>query len=51
MQRVIAMKIGLEKARELSAKELDQVAGGSVYGGGTTTPGWWNIPTKPPLKP
>jgi hypothetical protein len=25
------MKIALEKARELSAKELDQVAGGGIY--------------------
>ena len=42
------MKIGLSKARELSAKELDQVSGGGIYGGGTT-PGW--IQPKPPLPP
>jgi bacteriocin-like protein len=45
------MKIALDKARELSAKELDQVSGGgSVYGGTVGTPGWVN-PTPKPHKP
>jgi bacteriocin-like protein len=34
------MTIGLRKVRELSANELNQVAGGGTYGGTTTSPGW-----------
>jgi hypothetical protein len=46
---MIVMIIGLQKARELSAKELDQVAGGGVYGGTVGSPGW--IQPKPTLPP
>ena len=45
------MSIGLQTVHELSAKELDQVSGGSVYGGTPGSPGWWNLPPKPPVKP
>ncbi|MGN6747258.1 MAG: bacteriocin [Xanthobacteraceae bacterium] len=44
------MAIGLSKARELSAKELDQVSGGgATYGGSVGSPGWTKPPVKPPL--
>jgi hypothetical protein len=46
MQRIIVMKIALE----ISAKELDHVAGGgATYGGFVGSPGWTKPPVKPPL--